>query len=856
MKVKELIRDTIWNPSSEWETQQPTISVLLPTFCRAQSGLFCKVVDSILAQSFLDYELIIIDDGSIDGTRELIAQYMQQDSRISWLSHPKNVGLPVVSLYEGLLKSRGKYFIFSFDDFVFETNAFELLYEAIESLQADMCHGIANVYFHNSAGEQEYTPLGNDPIEVLPITNTLANSSVIIKRSLFDKIGFYDPHILLTRICDWDLWLRISLHYPIHKINAVIGSEYGNLTKESLGNSYFHAFQHAKNYMSFNKNHLLLPSNLGEYDITHTFDWMTSYDKFYIQEALKFYHAKSWYQPREITIPLSTQSFKKIIYYGNSLVNYFLHFAGLNSLNTYYQFEIIAPHNIHTDIYQLIDADLVIINRTLHQEIVSFLKKLHIPCYYLIDDNFFVLHKENRKDPYLKDYTLEKMRPVLSLIDGVFCGSIPLKNYFIENNLHPHVMSIMPVIDNALVVEKKPQAISSQGKITVAIVANKFRKKSIIEHIIPALIQLNKTTPVTLYIRKGLLDTQDFNQIPFACHEIDTTELYHQYILHLREKSIDVVIHPAGITQNSEYKTHTILLTAFYLNTPIIVTEEPAFEGLGEAHGVIKVQNTTQSILNALQILMHPNKTEEISHNLHLYCMEQFSAKKTQTLLESLTKDISSTPFLSHEKNKMHFMQLVAIELETYQKRAALLSPLFKLRDYCYHLLRSSSYKEKLISLRAFFRKYCTRLNFSHPDFYNLITHSEKRIAQSEEYYLTLSPSIHQRKFMEYCVENIPLPFSKVTIAISLASQRFSPRAIGMEILSSKGEVIRKALYNLSTQNLQYPICFHFPPVSSHHSKLIFRFFSQGVITPLFIFEYRKKGIFPRRQRELLCEIN
>ena len=98
MKVRDLIRDTVWHPGSGYDAATtPRVSVLLPTFCRGQSGLFSRAVEGVLKQTLTDLELIIVDDASTDGTAGLIREFMARDGRVSCLTHPTNIGLPAIS---------------------------------------------------------------------------------------------------------------------------------------------------------------------------------------------------------------------------------------------------------------------------------------------------------------------------------------------------------------------------------------------------------------------------------------------------------------------------------------------------------------------------------------------------------------------------------------------------------------------------------------------------------------------------------------------------------------------------------------------------------------------------------------
>lgn len=93
--------------------KNPTVSVIMPTYNRAD--VLSGAIESILNQSFKDFEFIIIDDGSTDNTAEIIQKYAEKDPRIVFLKNEKNSGI-VYGLNRGLEKARGKYIARMDDD--------------------------------------------------------------------------------------------------------------------------------------------------------------------------------------------------------------------------------------------------------------------------------------------------------------------------------------------------------------------------------------------------------------------------------------------------------------------------------------------------------------------------------------------------------------------------------------------------------------------------------------------------------------------------------------------------------------------------------------------------------------------
>src|SRR4051812_16377616 len=100
MRVRDIVRPSEWVPPKDGR-RELAVTVLLPNYNRGQSGMLEAAIKSILTQSERDLELIIIDDGSTDNSLEISRRYLDSDQRVGLIYHPKNVGLPAVSAFEG-----------------------------------------------------------------------------------------------------------------------------------------------------------------------------------------------------------------------------------------------------------------------------------------------------------------------------------------------------------------------------------------------------------------------------------------------------------------------------------------------------------------------------------------------------------------------------------------------------------------------------------------------------------------------------------------------------------------------------------------------------------------------------------
>jgi glycosyltransferase involved in cell wall biosynthesis len=292
MKVRDLIKDTVWRPGQDYDRPPPLVSVLMPTFRRGHDESFLKAANSILNQSLRDLELIVIDDGSTDGTAQQIAALMATDERVSCLTHPANIGLPAVSEYEAFVRARGEYIAFGFDDFIFDRDALSRLMAFPLTSPRSVVHGY--VGWFDGQGRQNFYGKDAIPHERLRFFNYLANASFLVSRAILEEVGLFDPHVAATRLCDWDLWCRILKRYPIHRAPVFIGIEQGNTRDDSLGNTYPLIEESFQEYFATDRNQLLKPENFLEFDVWKMPQTSSVLLTAHILWSREFFRSRSW----------------------------------------------------------------------------------------------------------------------------------------------------------------------------------------------------------------------------------------------------------------------------------------------------------------------------------------------------------------------------------------------------------------------------------------------------------------------------------------------------------------------------------------------------------------------------------
>ncbi len=245
---------------------QPTVSVVLPTWRRYATGRLQRALDTVLDQSFRDLELIVVDDGSTDGTWDYLRERQARDPRIVLIRHERNSGLPAIRVNEGIELSRGRYIAFQGDDDEWLEGALEMLVARAKGLSepAVVC-GEALLVFTD--GREDRCPGVPLDVRYLFRQNRIANTSVLVPRSALERFGLYDCHIAMRRVCDWDLWLRLVRHVPFVAVGGLVARVNVGSDANSLGLTTPYDIPLVRFLMALPRNELLSLERWRDYEV-------------------------------------------------------------------------------------------------------------------------------------------------------------------------------------------------------------------------------------------------------------------------------------------------------------------------------------------------------------------------------------------------------------------------------------------------------------------------------------------------------------------------------------------------------------------------------------------------------------
>ena len=192
--------------------QKGLVSVIIPNY--NYERFLRETIDGVLAQSYSQIEIIVVDDGSADSSKEILGSYGGKLTAI----FQKNQGVSAAR-NNGVKASSGEYIAFlDADDWWFPTK----IEKQIAMFEVDPSLGLVHVGVDevNAAGELLLRRLdgsdGDVAVELLMLTRAGVlggGSGIVVRRDVFDEVGGFDPR--LSTSADWDLFFQVANRYKV-----------------------------------------------------------------------------------------------------------------------------------------------------------------------------------------------------------------------------------------------------------------------------------------------------------------------------------------------------------------------------------------------------------------------------------------------------------------------------------------------------------------------------------------------------------------------------------------------------------------------------------------------------------------
>ena len=244
----------------------PFFSIIIPTYNRANPCL--SAINSVIKQSFSDWELIIIDDGSTDNTNELVSNFIKNDERIIYIYQDNQERSAARN--NGIENSNGKYICFLDSDDEYMEHHLETFHKEIVSINNSVGMFFSSLVIYNN-GEDINHPIPilnkDDSIFDYLFKSGIYPCRVCIERSILNEFKFRLDSVIVE---DTILWLEIASKFPIFQILEKTVNYYQH-EENSVNKKFNPCKKMLKGFKNFKVNNLEVYTKISKELKNHLF---------------------------------------------------------------------------------------------------------------------------------------------------------------------------------------------------------------------------------------------------------------------------------------------------------------------------------------------------------------------------------------------------------------------------------------------------------------------------------------------------------------------------------------------------------------------------------------------------------
>ncbi|TPK07404.1 glycosyltransferase [Mesorhizobium sp. B2-5-7] len=634
----------------------PKVTVILPTFARAH-GPLQRSIESVLSQSYGDFELIIVDDGSRDGTADILTEYQVADSRIAIHSYKYNSGLPAMRVNQAALRGRGQYIAYQFDDDLWTEDSLKVRMAWLERQSVpSVVYGSCDAYRITDEGEIFQRVLGQDfNYGLLLHNNYIANNSVIHHGALFERHGMYDPHLAARRYSDYDLWLRFGRTAPFQWVDATCSIVRGNM-ENSLGRDVQANFTRTSKYLQLARDNQLKPSNIDQYDLIAAEHWVNRFSQeeiksYYRDEALPFVAKFNDYCAGEelSTVAAGAMDHRKILVlkpdYSTSVDVAIRNFEKLENQRGFTS-TFVREKDIPS--FDVSGIDVAILYRTIGPaESLLAQKPAGVPCAYLMDDNMLHFYEVGPEHSSIAPGTpaYRSIVAQISRADAVIGYSDEIIEDF--RNYNSHTIRLQTNIQNRYVRRRDYRR---TGRVRIAIFSNNFRRV-IIKKIWPGLQYIASKYKNEVEFHFWGIDPKDFSPLECDVYFKPFTHSYSSYLADLTSTYFDISLTPLeGKTRAEQSKSPVKLLESVAAGAVSVMSDVAPYSRLPDSL-VVKVKNNPKEWAESIEDMLElkTEQREELLEGARVYVEEVFT---TEAQYYDFFGALGATQLHAHLKGK------------------------------------------------------------------------------------------------------------------------------------------------------------------------------------------------------------
>ncbi|MBL7858074.1 MAG: glycosyltransferase family 2 protein [Cyclobacteriaceae bacterium] len=196
----------------------PLFSIVIPTYNRAH--LIAKTLNSVLAQHFTDFEILVVDDGSKDNTAEVVRGF--SDSRVTY--YKKENDERGAARNYGTARAHGSYITFFDSDDLMYPNHLRVASNLVASIgNPEWFHLAYDYQLEDGSVINQINDFDEHIQQTIYFNNRLSCNGVFLRRDIALQFPFEEDRVLASSE-DWELWIRLLSHFKLHYSNEITSS--------------------------------------------------------------------------------------------------------------------------------------------------------------------------------------------------------------------------------------------------------------------------------------------------------------------------------------------------------------------------------------------------------------------------------------------------------------------------------------------------------------------------------------------------------------------------------------------------------------------------------------------------------
>jgi glycosyltransferase involved in cell wall biosynthesis len=653
--VKDLLADYKFKTANGFGDLKPEVSIVLPTYRRAENGLFKAAVESLLSQDFKNIELIIVDDCSTDGTETIIDEFITTDPRVASVRYKKNVGQPAISVNLALELSRGQKILCAFDDNEFTKDGITAL---LRTQHADPKCKISfgqTTYRVRSDPKTYYFGDKEMLSQNLQVGNQIGHSATLVDRSVYEKIGLYDVNIGIVRYWDWDFWTRANLYFGFTKVDCVVNHEKGMLQSDSLGNSFKVHNALVQEIMHKYRNGILSFTNWKNVDITDG-TGLSLYGRLILKQiaAQEF---KGRFGVPSVSSVAGHDGYVLLITVRTGCTE-----LGFDVTDGRVLF--VHPSLFWQDPMDFIrGASVVIFVREVDATTYSLslqLRQLGIAYYFYTDDNLFCEEYVTKHNPY---NGTPQTKDLLRNAKGILAGTpalgeeMAIYNDSVVSAKRPLTCTMTAPLDREFFRDVSHFDFNSNPSPSIKIgYISSFKSQGFIA-LKDSFVELRNKLglPIDLYcwVFPSEIEsvTEAFAGIRGINIHIGSFEYsYPKFCMNLRDYGLHFLVHvnTDALKELYPYKTYNYLITASFCSAVPIIINRPPWDRLKKSNPELAplIPDTTAELAEVIEsVVLQPSLAETYLTNCQAFIDRAYPIQHNVDVLDKLIRD-SDGPYL------------------------------------------------------------------------------------------------------------------------------------------------------------------------------------------------------------------